>query len=82
MCALRMDQSTFLQAVEFNYDWTYSTPYSGSSKNSGWNSIETSGIDISLLTDQTQPIIFFDDVHLYEDDMHDNGQAINKTNFQ
>ena len=59
--------------TEFNYDWTYSTPYSGSSKNSGWKSIETSGIDLSLLTDQTQPIIFFDDVHLYEDDMHDNG---------
>ena len=67
-------------STEFNYDWTYSTPYSGSValseqavKEEQWKPIEASGIDFSLLTDQTQPILYFDDVSLYEDDMHDNG---------
>ena len=69
-------------STEFNYDWTYSTPYLGttiiSTKEEGqkqncWKEEETSGLDLTLLTDQTQPILYFDEVNLYEDDMHDNG---------
>lgn len=69
---------------EFNYDWTFSTPYTGSaflyhnrinnkSDNVQWKQSSTSLIELPLLTDQTQPILFFDDINLYEDDMHDNG---------
>jgi len=64
-------------STEFNYDWTFSSPYTGTSLVSGktkaWTKAESSGINFSLLTDQSQPILFFDDVTLYEDDMHDNG---------
>ena len=38
-----------------------------------WSKISASGIDLSLLSDRTQPILFYDDVNLYEDDLHDNG---------
>lgn len=64
-------------STEFNYDWTFSSPYTGTSLVSGetkaWTKTEFSGINLSLLTDQSLPILFFDDVTLYEDDMHDNG---------
>jgi hypothetical protein len=64
-------------STEFNYDWTYSTPYAGSIVGSFCEAgkCSHSGVDrnMHLLTDQTQPILYFDDVHLYEDDMHDNG---------
>jgi type 2A phosphatase activator TIP41 len=68
-------------STEFNYDWTYSTPYTGtvrmekepSKDDLSWEEMDTSGLDLVLLSDQTQPILYFDDVHLYEDDMHDNG---------
>ena len=64
-------------STEFNYDWSYSTPYAGTI-GEGLRNVEgfpTSGIETNmhLLTDQTQPILYFDDVRLYEDDMHDNG---------
>jgi len=38
-----------------------------------WTSIACSGIDLALLSDRSQPILYFDDVTLYEDDLHDNG---------
>ena len=74
-------------ATEYNYDWCFQSPYAGFySKNtpkdinntmtlseSEWKELSESGIDVSLLMDQKQPILYFDDVNLYEDDMHDNG---------
>jgi len=64
-------------STEFNYDWTYSTPYLGTTiiteGQKYWKEEEMSGLDLTLLTDQSQPILYFDDVNLYEDDMHDNG---------
>ena len=39
----------------------------------GWCSLERSGMDMSLLTDQSVPILYYDQVDLYEDDLHDNG---------
>jgi hypothetical protein len=74
----------FLQSAtaraERYLDWTYSTPYAGNSFLSDccqWIPCITSGIgpSMSLLTDRTQPILLFDDVTLYEDDLHDNGQV-------
>lgn len=62
---------------EFNYDWTYSSPFSCSIVNFLSEPVECkySGIErnMNLLTDQTLPILYFDDIFLYEDDMHDNG---------
>lgn len=60
---------------EFNFDWTYSTPFTGNFRSASWVTCDRSGIDMTLLTDRTQPILFFDDVLLYEDDLHDNGQV-------
>ena len=67
---------------QFNYDWTFSTPYTGSTTincnnanihNLEWKESTSSLIDFELLTDQTQPILYYDDINLFEDDMHDNG---------
>lgn len=66
-------------STELHYDWTFSSPFSGNwtikSSNTpiDWNETEESGIDMQMLVDQSQPILYFDDVNLYEDDMHDNG---------
>jgi type 2A phosphatase activator TIP41 len=32
-----------------------------------------SGLNLALLQDTSQPILYFDDIELYEDDLHDNG---------
>ena len=37
-----------------------------------WSSVVKSGIDVSLLSDRSQPILYYDDINLYEDDLHDN----------
>jgi type 2A phosphatase activator TIP41 len=34
---------------------------------------EESGLDMTLLTDQSVPILYYDEIKLFEDDMHDNG---------
>jgi type 2A phosphatase activator TIP41 len=74
---------------ELNFDWTYSTPFTGffqtaagttttttdTTRTERWIPCEHSGIRMDLLTDRTQPILYFDDVTLYEDDLHDNGQV-------
>ena len=76
---------------EFHFDWTYSTPYAGSGSSSAhdndnhhhhdhphpWIAQTHSGIQsrMHLLTDTTQPILFFHDIPFYEDDMHDNGDV-------
>jgi len=69
---------------EFDYDWTFSTPFAGrvspsstSTTNLSWISLPTSGIanHNHLLTDRSVPILYFHQVHLYEDDLHDNGDT-------
>jgi type 2A phosphatase activator TIP41 len=40
-----------------------------------WQELDESGMRMSLLTDVTVPILFFDEVVMYEDDLHDNGQV-------
>lgn len=59
----------------FHYDWTYSTPFTGRADGGEWQELDGSGMRMSLLTDQSVPILFFDDIVLFEDDMHDNGQV-------
>jgi hypothetical protein len=60
-------------AAIFHYDWTYSSPFSVKMEGGIWNELEESGMRMDLLTDQTAPILFFDEIVLYEDDLHDNG---------
>jgi type 2A phosphatase activator TIP41 len=62
----------------FHYDWTYSTPFCGKvygSGSSGWKTLPQSGIPIAQLTDQSIPILLFDEVVLLQDDLHDNGDV-------
>ncbi|GKZ01553.1 hypothetical protein MPSEU_001105900 [Mayamaea pseudoterrestris] len=59
----------------FHYDWTYSTPFTGKHEGGKWKELSESGMNVGLLTDTTVPILFFDEIILFEDDMHDNGQV-------
>jgi len=59
----------------FHYDWTYSTPFVGTMEGGTWNELDESGMRMELLTDQSIPILFFDEIVLFEDDLHDNGQV-------
>ncbi|KAL3765614.1 hypothetical protein ACHAW5_008271 [Stephanodiscus triporus] len=40
-----------------------------------WRPLRRSRIPYRMLQDNTQPILLYDDVHLYEDDLHDNGDV-------
>ena len=62
-----------IQNTDFHFDWTYSTPFSVKGGTCCWNAHPKSGMNISLLQDTTQPILYFDEIELYEDDLHDNG---------
>lgn len=60
--------------TDFHYDWTYCTPFSVKLEGEAtWKPLESSGMNIDLLKDTTQPILYFDDIELFEDDLHDNG---------
>jgi TIP41-like family len=59
----------------FHYDWTFSTPFLVRAEGGEWIELDESGMRTELLKDQTVPILFFDDVILFEDDLHDNGIA-------
>lgn len=75
---------------EFYYDWTFSSPYAGTiicldhdnrktestiNNRHMWHPLHRSHIPFHMLQDSTLPIILYDDVHLYEDDLHDNGDV-------
>ena len=68
------------------YDWTWFTDYTGhmsrarDSSDTGtntqqleWLTQPNSGFDMPLLQAQDQPILFYDEVVLYEDFIHDHG---------
>ena len=59
----------------FHYDWTYSTPFLGKVEGGEWVELDESGMRVELLTDTSIPILFFDEITLFEDDLHDNGQV-------
>lgn len=71
---------------EFHYDWTFSSPYAGTivsdpsaprdvACGNMWKALSKSNIPFDMLQDTSQPILMYDDVHLYEDDLHDNGDV-------
>lgn len=59
------------------YDWTYSSVYSGTCKVGGglWKVDNDREIPIDKLTSDN-PILFYDDMILYEDELGDNGISI------
>ena len=59
----------------FHFDWTYSSPFCGSVEGGVWDPIPTSGLKLEMLKDKSVPILFFDELILYEDDLHDNGHV-------
>lgn len=75
-----------IKVQEYNYDWTYATTYGGTVTERDPSSdpseqgaamepragAEEDGIDQSLLA-RPDPILFFDELVLYEDDLADNG---------
>jgi hypothetical protein len=40
-----------------------------------WQPLPQSQIPFHLLQDTSQPILLYDDIHLFEDDLHDNGET-------
>lgn len=65
------------------YDWTYTTPYPGHNLPSSNNSISwlpadpenpSHTIPLAELTRQ-DPILFYAEIPLYEDELHDNGAS-------
>ena len=62
--------------TNFHYDWTFSTPHAcTTTMDVSWTPLEKSGMNLALLQDQSLPILLYDEVVLYEDDLHDNGQS-------
>ncbi|KAJ3303140.1 hypothetical protein HDV03_004128 [Kappamyces sp. JEL0829] len=57
------------------YDWTYSTTYSGTAgSHLAWKDSDLE-IDIAKLS-RPDPILFYDEIMLYEDELGDNGSAV------
>ncbi|KAF2072024.1 hypothetical protein CYY_006658 [Polysphondylium violaceum] len=76
--------NSFGGAIEKSFDWTYSTPYCGSIIKNSQNLTNmksdiieetTEQIDIEKLK-RPDPILFFDDVFLFEDELADNGTSM------
>ena len=81
---------TSSNSSEFYYDWTFSSPYAGTiiclghdnnckestiNNRNMWHPLRRSHIPFHMLQDNSLPILLYDDVHLYEDDLHDNGDV-------
>ena len=56
-----------------DWDWTYSTDYTGST--SGWVAHEGAGIDGAMLRRRDVPVLFYADLPLFHDDLHDHGAS-------
>ena len=62
-----------ITSVSFNYDWTYTTFYEGSLETSSKDS-GSKGIDYEHLR-RRDPILWNDDIVLYEAELDDNGTS-------
>eukprot|EP00522_Entomoneis_paludosa_P011459 CAMPEP_0172451764 /NCGR_PEP_ID=MMETSP1065-20121228/9661_1 /TAXON_ID=265537 /ORGANISM="Amphiprora paludosa, Strain CCMP125" /LENGTH=1269 /DNA_ID=CAMNT_0013203735 /DNA_START=147 /DNA_END=3956 /DNA_ORIENTATION=- len=63
------------QPSSFHFDWTYSTPFPGKVEGGEWVELDESGMRVELLTDTSVPILFFDEITLFEDDLQNHGQC-------
>lgn len=71
----RDEHSEDIKQVTKPYDWTYTSPYRGTTAPaSGWRDAEE-GLPMELLKRQ-DPILFYDEVILYESELDDNGCSI------
>lgn len=59
----------------YHFDWTYSTPFPGKVEGGEWVELDESGMRVELLTDTSVPILFFDEIVLFEDDLQNHGQV-------
>jgi len=57
------------------FDWTYTTAYHGTLSPSLVVSETNEKINIAMLTDTTVPILFYDEIILFEDELADNGTS-------
>ena len=73
LMSIRQDQHESINRIVKPFDWSYSTDYKGtvSSETPAFQRSEKN-IPLELLK-RPDPILFFDDVMLYEDEMADNG---------
>ncbi|OUM55343.1 hypothetical protein BVG19_g4865 [[Candida] boidinii] len=55
------------------FDWTYSSEYKGTVKTGKFIRDDSKEIPLNKLRDTNEPILFFDDMVLYEDELADNG---------
>lgn len=55
------------------FDWTYSSEYKGTLKTGNFIRDDTKEIPLNKLSNTNEPILFFDDMVLYEDELADNG---------
>lgn len=58
-----------------HFDWTYSTPFPGKVEGGSWTELDESGMRAELLTDTSVPILFFDDVTMFHDNLQNYGQV-------
>lgn len=77
--AERLRQHPDAQEIEVDYDWTFSTRYAGSDggarARAEWKEDEEAQLDVPLLQ-RRDPILWSDEVYLYEDELHDNGVSL------
>ena len=74
--AWRQEKHENITEVVKPFDWSYTTDYRGTAEPSD-QAFEASTVPIPLeLLKRPDPIIFFDEVMLYEDEMADNGITI------
>ncbi|KAL0931802.1 uncharacterized protein CTRU02_212755 [Colletotrichum truncatum] len=74
----REKTSAGIKEVVKPYDWSYSTEYAGTLKEQGGKNLQnttTKEIPLELLK-RRDPILFFDDVVLFESELDDNGISI------
>ncbi|XP_070156261.1 TIP41-like protein [Polyergus mexicanus] len=76
----RLESSEYLEEKIKPFDWTFTTSYTGTI--SGFEVEETNErIDIDKLR-QKDKIMFYHDLTLFEDELHDNGIAVNSVKIR
>lgn len=70
----RDQHSEDIKHVTKPYDWTYTTPFAGTCQQHGWQTT-TKQMPIALLKRQ-DPILLYDEVVLFEDELADNGTSL------
>lgn len=76
----RSESSEYLEEKIKPFDWTFTTDYMGTM--TGFNVEETSDkIDVNKLK-QKEKILFYHDLTLFEDELHDNGIAVSSVKIR